>query len=116
MKTISDINLEIDEIINTLKENKSILTKSETAKLKKRIGYLRTIIMYLETEPNEEFIRSNIRKLKGLLAAKESQYSYWLKNVAPIGLSDKKYKSIYKSEHNLNNVKTQIKNLEFILK
>lgn len=60
MKTISEIRVEIGSLEDTIKTNE--LKPAQVTRLKNKIVYLRSIILYLETNPSEEFLKSEINK------------------------------------------------------
>lgn len=67
MKTIEDIKTRIAKIIS-LKDNTDDLDKKQIKKKKKKdtdeLKRLRVLIKYLETNPREEFVKSEIERIE----------------------------------------------------
>jgi Mg2+ and Co2+ transporter CorA len=56
MKTIEELNREIDKIKLELKQSPQ--SKASKAKAIKRIAFIRECIMYLKSQPRPEFVKS----------------------------------------------------------
>jgi len=61
MKTIAAIQQDIRDI--TYKIQNTELKKGEEKRLRKRIPFLKTCIMYLESEPKKEFVKKEIERI-----------------------------------------------------
>jgi hypothetical protein len=89
MKTKKQIEIEISEIIkeceNELKEKEITIKKEKRIKKSrdKKISELRKIIRYIESNPSEKFINSEIERISNLLdkkgEGKESEKIYPVK-------------------------------------
>ena len=71
--------------------------------------------MYLETNPKEEFLKSEKNRISKIISAKEIQYDYWSSNVCPDVIDVKKRRSIYNEELGLTSLKHQLKTISYIL-
>ena len=96
MKTIKEIKDEIEMIMNQFKETRNF-TKKELKAPTERLRKLRFVALYLESEPRESFIESEVERLKNEL------------NIAEKGKPISKYKPILKK------IKDQIEMISFIL-
>ena len=83
--------------------------------LANRNNYLKSVLLYLETNPNESFIRSEVERLKKLISSKESQYVKWSKDVCPKEIEVKKRKALFNRELGITVLKKHLKNNLFIL-
>ena len=90
MKTIKDIKSEMIQNVE-LALNPSLTSRGYNT-LANRNNYLKSVLLYLETNPNESFIRSEVERLKKLISSKESQYIKWSKDVCPKEIDVKKRK------------------------
>ena len=122
MLTIIDIQKEIGDLIEALnsqvKTNDAKIKRQQLREKKateKRIKYLNTIKLYLETSPNSEFIKSEVYRLKTALAVYETRFS---QSIIPSETTQsvKLRRKQYEKENGVPKLKTQLKNLQFILK
>ncbi len=107
MKTYNDIKKEINSLINEgldLKGLSEAEEKKERARIVSRIKYLRPLLNYLEKNPSEVFVKSDLGKTENILAS-------ILKDAPTNG----ELKKEYYREREVSKFKTHIKNLEFIL-
>lgn len=121
MKRINELQKEIQSILDDIDSVKSATSretaakdKREIKKLFKRITYLKTIILYLETNPSEETIKEQKSKLKTLIDNLTDEYNhYFVINGSPG--NDKKIRETYFKMHNMKKLKQQLSNLRFIM-
>ena len=122
MLTVNDVSQEIKNLlfeINTQPRSSDPKIKRQQVKFKKatekRIKYLNTIKLYLETNPSSEFLKSEVYRLKTALAVYETRFS---QSIIPseITQSVKLRRKLYEKENSVPKLKTQLKNLQFILK
>lgn len=113
MKTLQNVQKEKSELLKELQQYDSILNqpsddaiynnaKKETKRINKRLEFIKTIEMYLQTNPTEEFVQKEFDRLTNRLRAireKEPKYPeneayvpYWKQQVAAynktMGVSD----------------------------
>jgi bifunctional pyridoxal-dependent enzyme with beta-cystathionase and maltose regulon repressor activities len=106
MKTIKEINQEIDELINRAK------TEADKKKITSKVVWLRQCIRYLETNPNQEYIKRTINELELLIVNKKQQYKTWIDlNAGKFDNPEKKYESIM----DFAGMKAKIKTLKYLL-
>lgn len=60
MKTILQIKTEIQTITSDIKELCQITDKSKITRLKKRIKWLKDCVLYLENDPDAEYLRQQL--------------------------------------------------------
>lgn len=63
MKTIAEVDKYI-ELLTKEGESLGILNEGRLKKIRKKLSFLRVVRMYLEHEPREEFIRSEMETLE----------------------------------------------------
>ena len=117
MKTLLTINNlindQIESILELEKDKK--LNKTKIKKGRNNLTYLRFIKSYLETNPDESNLIRDRDKLIKNINSKQSNYDYWFKHIAPIGITKKKAEELFKKESGIETMKKQLKNLNFIL-
>lgn len=108
---------EIQERISQLEASDPRLFKHDEMKERaEEAAYLRSIRNYLETEPTEEFVRSEAEKLELKLNTIEDAFEVWLsKRPEPYSKSEKQWKAEYNKEMGVKNLNNQLDNLKFIL-
>lgn len=111
MKKIESLRLEIAQ-------NEESALYIDCDKKKKSLGRknkeLREVIMYLETNPNELFIKSEIVRVNKVIQAKLDGFDYWSKNICDKSVEVNKRKSMFSSQMGISNLKKQLKQLKFI--
>lgn len=127
MKTIEEVKNEIDgnmEYLERLHEkiSKGVKTSREVKmhqrdfnRVIKENAILREILMYLQTNPKEEFIISEREKVQKVLASKNFQFTFWVRNCCPDDLPVNKRRSVYNKEQGITILQHQLKTLNLIL-
>lgn len=110
MKNILDVQDEITELEKLSTEKDEKIKK----KAQKRVVFLRLCLRYLESNPNEVFVRKTIGELKNRLVAIGQGYDDWIKAGCGMGLS--KPLQVYRIENGVKKIKDQIATLSFLLK
>lgn len=113
MKSIQELKTEISE--NQKQMSDSEITDRKYNSLSKKNELLSSIIMYLETNPKEEFLKADKSRMLKIIASKESQYAYWSSNICPDDVDVKKRRSIFNRELGLTALKRQVKTISYIL-
>lgn len=115
MKTVSHIKQQIE---NNNKRLKSFddLKKSELNKLIKTNAVLLDLKTYLESNPKEEYIISEKKRIKKIILAKQSQFDNWWSNtVLDNKISPDQQKRLFCKETGITKLRKQLKNLNFLL-
>lgn len=108
MITIDRIQYEIEHIRNT-----AILTNKTTKEQKLRIEFLKQIKSYIESNPREEFVISEIKRIECLIKARNSTEIF---NEWKIGKpSQKATFQNFEKEIGITEFKQQLKVLKFVL-
>lgn len=114
MKTIKQIQNDIREIEEYIKDNLEGMSDGKLKKEKNRIQFLRNQIKYLERNPSESFIKTELKRIQSILSSKISQYKDWEFNVG-FSLPVKKRKSAFNKEVEITLLKKQSENLNYLL-
>jgi len=115
MKTINELKSEISVIETDLKELGDDATTRETNKAHRGLVAARTAILYLESNPRQEFIESEIARIQGLMVSKTKQFDQWKSTLQSGSYDPTKYKSMFRKEVGITNFEKQIKTLVYIL-
>lgn len=111
MKKIESLKLEITQ-------NEDFALTVDCDRKKKSLGKknkeLREIIMYLETNPNASFVKSEINRIDKIIQSKLDNYNYWSKNICDKNVEVSKRKSMFNSQMGLTGLRRQLKQLKFI--
>jgi len=111
---ISETTREIDVLKRNLTEQKKKAIKKDIKQRLDRIKFLRDIILYLESEPREVYLKEQVEKLTYRIAQVDEKFAI-LEAVskAPQALANQK-KSL-KAEFNYDKHKRQLEVILFIL-
>lgn len=113
MITIKSLKTEKEKVVDEIKNGD--LKKVKENRLRKRIAYLDTCIKYLETHPDESYMKLEIGKL-------ETKMNFRMECFKPLNelmLSKKdlsKMKKAHEKQYEIPKLREQIKTLRFILK
>lgn len=113
MKTIADIQKEIADIKYEI-ENTEMKKAAET-KLRKRIAYLRTCVLYLETNPSPSFLKSEIEKVENKISLRMVNFSL----DGSLGMTKSfvlKMKKSYEAQFDIPKLREQVKTMRYLLK
>lgn len=120
MKTKVDINLELNEVVNTLEADKlkksaDRMKKSAATKLRKKIPFFKMCIMYVESNPSEQFVKKEIDRVETKINLRMAQFV--LDEYKEL---DKKTVAKLKREHEkkyeIPHLREQVRTLRFLLK
>lgn len=114
MKTTLEVKNEIEKNRIELKEYPKDIFKSKHNKITKEIKRLYSMQLYLETNPKEEFIKADLKRLRARKKNIDEGFAAWLENYIPSKVGANK-KSIYRKEMGLKDIEAQIKNLSYLL-
>lgn len=112
MKTIKEMKVEIADIIHRIKNE--VMKKGIESRLRKRIQFLHTCILYIETNPDKEYIAAQIKMVETKIELRmrgfdESQFKDWSKR------DFSKMKKIYEKEYDIPKLKTQVSAMKFLI-
>jgi len=110
MKTIKEVQKEIDELIKSITKDS---LRNEVESIKRKIVFLRQCKLYLESEPREDFVKSEIAKIEERIKLIPTHYEAW-----KVGRNLTKYSDPYKTysnEMNLPGLKASLKYLNYLL-
>ncbi len=115
MKKLQDINTEIEELLIQAKEVESDetmiykLRKSNLKRIDKRVTFLRIIRNYLELNPSEQFVQSELARLEKREALINKSYEQYTPK-----FPDNK-KSEFRKDNDLVELELQINTLKYIV-
>lgn len=113
MRSIKSVEKEIREIE---RENFSKQKKSYKSKQLKRLSFLRTCNMYLESNPSVDFINQEIKRISSRIELLEKGFDVWKELPRKKVVSDRGLITFYRKEMGIPNLKIQLSTLKFILK
>jgi hypothetical protein len=113
MKTIQQIKKEIDSILSL---DRNEMKKREYIKHSKRVSFLNTCLMYIESSPDEQFVLKEITRLQNRIDAIKKQQPAF--DLSPYRNSSEEKKLIesYLKEYRVPELNNQLKTLNYILK
>jgi hypothetical protein len=115
MKTTANLKGLIASNRDFLNRNGKNVKKSVVNKTSKEIKLHTELLRYLETEPKEEFIASEIKRLKKVINAKNSAFDNWSEKVCSADVPIKKRRALFNKENEILKHRLQLKNLEFLM-
>lgn len=118
MKTKASILQDIKQLTKYSKdyEDSDSWTASGSNKIQNTLKLYRKAIIYLETNPRQEFVESQLVSSEKRLQHIVDGFSLWKKATPQMsGMDEKKAKQIYNAQMGVKAVKTQILNLKYIL-
>jgi len=113
MKKIEDLKKEISDNIKLMKDKKEIGKKYSS--ISKKNQYLSQLVMYLETNPSESYLKSERDSILKIITTKQSQFKYWSESVCSQDVPVAKRNALFNKEIGLAELKKRIKTLNFIL-
>ena len=102
---------EVDSDIKDLFESQRDSADKKKKLLQKEIDDLKTVRTYIGTNPRQEYIETEIVRIKNKIEVLESQYGYWLE------VNRAKHKNpptAYNTESGISILKKQLKTLKYI--
>ena len=110
MKTVSEINQEINDITRSLNKDSS---EKEVKSAKARVTFLRMCLRYVETSPREESLKSQLAEINRRIELLPTHYEGWKTGKVLTAYKDP-YKT-YCSQMELSSMNAQIETLQYIL-
>lgn len=110
MKTIQDLQKELDVLLDNADQYKS--TKPPK-KLTDEIKTVRQLIRYLETNPSEQMVRMQITETRRKLSFMPDRYDRWFDKLSKNEKQTPppKLKAIFNKEHEVPKLRTQLQTL-----
>lgn len=113
MRTIKEMKQEIEEIKHRIGHEE--MKKAIEGRLRKRIQFLNTCILYMETNPDQEFVSAQIKMVEGKINRRmegfnEDDYKEWAKKDVA------KVRKAYEKEYDIPKLRSQVSAMRFILK
>jgi len=105
MKTINQIREEISEVTEAIQTTE--LKPAQKTKLVNRILWLRNIILYLETNPTEQFLRSEVKILQDKITRR--------KDHIPKDIMEPAVRRSFENDWNIPHLKEQLNTINYIL-
>lgn len=115
MKTQSELRALIASNKEYLAKKGKQLKKPTINKISKEIKLHTDLLRYLETEPKEEFVVQEIKRLKKLIDSKNSQFEYWSEKVCSQDVPIKKRRALFNKENEIPKHRVQLKNLKTLI-
>jgi len=116
MKTITEIQKEMDSIKVDMMSNTKNISKSDKTKLKKRHQFLTICKMYLESNPTEEYLVKEKERLNSRVTAINKGYVPD-KRLIEAGLKkeERKEHADYNKIMGLTKTRNQLQSIKFLL-
>jgi hypothetical protein len=115
MKTVDQVKTIINQNKKWLSTEGKEAKKPLRNKALKEIKLYSELLMYLETQPREDFVISEIKRLKRIIESKNSQFSNWNEKVCPEDVPVKKRRALFNKENEIPKYRAQLKNLEILI-
>jgi hypothetical protein len=120
MKTINDINKEIQTLIKEIETGtKAQIPKSKLQKLADGIARLKIVRTYLESNPSEAYLIKERDRISKLLTALEERFiklcqQQWKGQEIPQSMKSK-MRGEHNKQYDISRLKAQLKTVEYLL-
>jgi hypothetical protein len=114
MRTAEGVRSLIEKIYKDC-EPAEMPSDSELKKARLQLSFLKTVVLYLETNPNEDFIKQENEEIDRILVVINNGYETWSKNTPTGSVLESQKRAIYNKERDYARWVQQKKILEFIL-
>lgn len=118
MKTIFFIKEEIKKVqteMDFISDFKIPENKKKFGELKKRVCFLKEVLMYLETNPSEEFIKNQIKKLENRISSIDfSIVKLFKEGTSRKDINNSPHTKKLKKEYNFSTLNKQLNALKYI--
>lgn len=81
----------------------------------KKNDKLNYFISYLETNPSEQYLKSEKDKIQRIISSKTSRFDYWSENVCSQEILMTKRRALFDKEVGINDLKKRLKTMNYIL-
>lgn len=113
MKNTEDLKKEVADNIKLMKQKKEAGLKYKS--ISKKNEELTSINRYLESNPKEDFLKTEKDKIQKIIDSKKSQFGYWTENVCPQDVHQGKRRALFNKEVGITDLNKRLKALNFIL-
>lgn len=113
MKTIPELQKELKDVEYSIQNDE--MKPAAERKLRKRIPFLRTCIKYIETNPSQSFMKSEIEKVENKINLRMGQFcldDYQDLDKKTVNKLRKQHEKKYEVPH----LREQVRTLRFLLK
>jgi ribosomal protein L29 len=110
MKTIKELKSQITDIINQV----STGAIKEKAAIRE-VSRLRQNIAFLETNPSEAFLKSEIERLENIIKDKSSQFNQWFQGASQLDRNRPRPSAYYYKIMGIDVMKKQVENIKLLL-
>lgn len=113
MKTIPELKAEVKDI--EYKIHHEEMKPAAQKRLRKRIPFLKTCIMYLEEKPDHQYMRSEIQKIETKITLRMNQFV--LDDYKEVDKQTvNKLKKAHEKKYEIPHLREQVRTLRFLLK
>ena len=113
MKKIEQLQNEISENIKLMKQKKE--NNLSYRSIVKKNNNLKFYLMYLQTNPSEEYLKTQKNSIQKIINSKKSQFNHWSENVCPQNVHVTKRRSLFNKELGINELRNRLQALDYIL-
>src|SRR5688572_10103214 len=113
MKTIPELKQELLEVKHRIQNEE--LKRGEENKLRKRLPFLKTCIMYLEEKPNPAYMKDEIKKIQTKIDLRMNEFpldDYFELDKKTVA----KLRRDHEKKFQIPHLREQVKTLKFLLK
>jgi hypothetical protein len=115
MATIERIDTEINAILRHVVETRKTKPGYKASKELARVGFLNHLKIYLQTNPSEEYLSSELARLEAKIKTIEGNFNAWTELAVCRGIHPSKFKPAFNTEMGLASIRLQIKAISFLL-
>lgn len=115
MKNLKEVQDKMNQNLEHASKNGFNINTKEGKKIARENKLLRSVLLFLEKNPNEDFLKSEKSRLQKIISEKEKGYEYWSANICDKSVEVHKRKSMFNKELGLTKMRAQIKHINFIL-
>lgn len=115
MKNLKEVTEKINYNLQHATKNGFTIQTKEGKKIARENKLLRSVMLFLEKNPNEEFLKEEKKRIQKIITEKEKQYNYWSSNICDKSIDVSKRKSLFNRELGITKMKSQIKHITYIL-
>lgn len=119
MKNLNDVQKEIRAIENLSTAEIAEMKNATWKRMKKKLELLRLLVIYLETNPTEEFVKAEIKRVESIVSEKTKVFDFRKAEYIELGVAPKeitKLKNKHESLYDIKKMRTQVRNLRMLLK
>lgn len=117
MKTLLSVTGEISVLRQYVADNtpKKGAASPQVKKKLKELEFLKAVQFYLQSNPSQQFIEAEVKRISERIESVNSRFDYWCKCIAPKNVDPKEYRAMFNKEMGVTAFRKQLTTLEFIL-